>query len=960
MPIPNALLKLIEQNSPDVEGLDLTQSGITDDDIELLVDAMQNNTNLRSLKLSNDSFEVISTPWGMLIQSGDNTENNNSISLYGATLLAGLTTLEVLDISGNPIGDVGADSLAHSTSIRKLIANDCDITIAGKFKFLANKSLIALSVEGDKLSPDSTVDGYDMPIDEIVQLFVSVDPGIDGEILRASLVTENVDLKIQMLNYLNEKHGTGFHIENVIFSDYKNSLIRALYGLWSKQIEEVLFSNLQSYDPEAFQKKKLHRENEVLEDAIREAVDQENLADLTRLIPQLPEGINTYLVYGCTVLQCAVDANKPRIVEFLLDHGASLEVHAREYTPLFYAAQEGHYEAFKMLLNRGANITGEFYFNAETAFSIAAFKMNEKLFHILIRYKNYIEKLPQPCQKIAAEHQTHWKTLGWADLSKRPNEQISECDHTDSVWDRFGKDPTLTGEYSVNAIILQNNLTMLAKRLNDQELQIDLQRLTELANIYRLMHDKIAVIDKQKLLHEKNYFAAVGEQKVFQLHALESVDNNPQVANLAKAQMEAIVAQLNEELKHKKESDIDWSHYPKLFVAQYRGLHYYRHYFDDNQRRDHIFTSHLNRVAPAPAVYSMTSLLPTAHQKARESVLNENVQDLRDTLESFKHSGPVAVGGTTYQSVNAQLQELMSNNYVGYKDAVTKKQTPATQILFDKKAIGYPHYATSDLPQHTLRYGFGKKQIASLSQHRLHPDYDQTGKPKNQYLGKIYICLFTPLAMYRHRMQHVLGQHNRGLFNLKPTVAPERETGAPGGVESGYVFYEAVLQVPDFTEWKDEYRAEFGMDSVLFNIYRADLMQAKLASDRATKADKIIDFIIAHKEQQLLSLAQEAARQRGGYLIYRHNDREYGLTPEPIRGASYGVPLAETNLIQKVGDQRFNLANTTNAAAQLAIVPVAVHPSVLNPSQRKREREADHEQHPDLAPNNSKRPNNSL
>lgn len=936
MPIPNFFLEMIEQNSPDLEELDLTQSGITDDDIEVLVDAMQNNAYLKHLKLSNgrsrlSRFNPNVTTLDIIMGKPFGGPEQNAVTSRGVKLLMTLDKLQTLDISDNPIGDEGAHLLAKSNSLRELAVSNCDISVLGKFEFLANRLLTVLWVNG-------------------------VEPQIYIALLSESLLAEDSGAK-KISEYLHANYDADS------FEGFCANSIQVLQDLWEEKIEEVLYLNLQSGDPEVFQKEKLRRENQALEDAIREAIDQEDLENLTRLIPRLPQGINTHLVYGCTVLQCAVDTNKPRVVEFLLNHGASLEAHAREYTPLFDAAEKGYYEVFKLLLNRGANITGEFYFNAETAFSIAAFKMNENLIHILKRYERCIEQLPKPCQKMAGEHLTRWKTLGWADFSKSLIEQMMEDTDSDSdpAWIRFGKDPTLAGEYSVNALILQNNLTRLAKRLNDQELQIDLQRLTELANIYRLMHDKIAVIEKQKLLHEKNYFAALGELKVFQLHALESTDTTPQFANLAKAQLEAMVVQLNEELKHKKESDIDWSHYPKLFIAQYRGLHYYQHYFDANQRLDHVFTSHLNRVAPAPAVYSMTSLLPTEHQMARESVLNENVQDLRDTLESFKHSGPIAVGGTTYQSVNAQLQELMSNNYVGYKDAVTKKQTPATQILFDKKAIGYPHYATSDLPQHTLRYGFGKKQVASLSQHRLHPDYDQTGKPKNQYLGKIYICLFTPLAMYQHRMQHVLGLHNRLLFNLRDPVAPERETGAPGGVESGYVFYEAVLELPDFTEWKDDYGAEFGMNLALFNSYRASLMQAKLVNERAAIAEKIMDFIIAHKEQQLLILAQETAKQRGGYLIYRHNDREYGLTPEPIRGTSYGgIPQAEKNLMQGVGSQRFSVAHATTAVAQLAIAPVAVHPPVLNSSQKKRERDAGHDQHSDLTPKNSKKPNNSL
>lgn len=97
-------------------------------------------------------------------------------------------------------------------------------------------------------------------------------------------------------------------------------------------------------------------------------------------------------------------------------------------------------------------------------------------------------------------------------------------------------------------------------------------------------------------------------------------------------------------------------------------------------------------------------------------------------------------------------------------------------------------------------------------------------------------------------------------------------------------FYEACLQVPDFScRWDLNYREQFGINFSLFSNYKKDLAKASSSAQREQIEESIIDYVKAHKENELWEIAREEARARGGHLIYRHFDRQYGTSPEPIR-----------------------------------------------------------------------------
>jgi Leucine-rich repeat (LRR) protein len=123
MPIPAETLERIKKNDPTLTTLDLSFQEIDDDDIELLCDAMANNTKLTTLDLL-----------------------YNSIGPDGAKALARNTTLTSLDVSGNGIGPDGAEALANNTTLTTLNLTDNAIRLIGAKALANNTSLTTLKV----------------------------------------------------------------------------------------------------------------------------------------------------------------------------------------------------------------------------------------------------------------------------------------------------------------------------------------------------------------------------------------------------------------------------------------------------------------------------------------------------------------------------------------------------------------------------------------------------------------------------------------------------------------------------------------------------------------------------------------------------------------------------------------------------------------------------------------------
>ena len=369
------------------------------------------------------------------------------------------------------------------------------------------------------------------------------------------------------------------------------------------------------------------------------------------------------------------------------------------------------------------------------------------------------------------------------------------------------------------------------------------------------------------------------------------------------------VTNLNTELVGKDESALtpsQWSKYPFL-ICQYRGIHYFKDCFTDAQRKDHMETVHLNRLSVAPAVYYMLKstvgkpLFPANYQMARETDLDREKLEIREiwnTFKSMKDARAYWKGEKAKPFDNAALMmnERMATKYNTFKSEAKAGDNSFTAILKEKNVIGYPAYATSDLPLHALKYAYGLKKMADekpqtekLDSPRLRPDYLMDGTPRHPHLGKVYLAMFTPLQMLQHSVQHVAGAHDRRDLDVG-SIAFERESSALGAVQPEIVFYEEVLTVPDLSSYDSAEATNSGYTQSQWNKWKRWLNEAYSITDMPARTKvleemegRLLKDLVKVKSQLLLKIAVEEAAARGSYLVWRSYDQVYGIAPEVIR-----------------------------------------------------------------------------
>lgn len=607
---------------------------------------------------------------------------------------------------------------------------------------------------------------------------------------------------------------------------------------------------------------------------------------LTLADPAIVDPVNAD-IDGTSPLCEAVNTNNPAVASFLLDHGATIEQATRKYTPLFIAAEGGHYEAVRALLWRSCSLRGEFTFNNETPLSIAAFKL---------------------VVSVAAEIQgrlMHGLPSEIGEAYNNVREQAASIARRGGDWRAYGDDlHRLTfGRGREAAMVARACLALpnfVAHLKPSSELKARL-------DVYTLLHDNTLLVhpedEYQRLLSDDEYRAAGPLAQDYFAHLLPG-RITPAVKQ-SKAAMQSIVTQLSAELKASSEVDRAGVlvRHPKLFIAQWRGVHGYRKHFPTElQFEDWVRSSHLNRIAPAPAVYRMCQVNVGGDSQLRESEGKAKAHQLKGIVSAASPSSQF------------DLQKHMSKDYAGFLASINNDAEGTYLDLCNASAVGYPHFAASDLPYHALRYAGGLKPVESLVESRRWPEYTSTGKPSHPILGKIFIGLFSLQQYDQHRFVHV--STSLGYEHLGRYIAPERETSITGAVQDGRLFFEGIVWAPDFSRAHSAtLQKEFGFTEAQWQRHAA---MAKKKLDVTNKADvKEFDAMFAkvfeHQQQHLLLAAQDRAIACGGHLIFAHDKNTFALEPMQLDPKSGDIFARERKLMDTVGVERFRSESAAEA-----------------------------------------------
>lgn len=357
------------------------------------------------------------------------------------------------------------------------------------------------------------------------------------------------------------------------------------------------------------------------------------------------------------------------------------------------------------------------------------------------------------------------------------------------------------------------------------------------------------------------------------------------------------INRLNNELKSKDFKEIDWSEYPKFYIAYYRGIHFHRdsNKFDTKaKRKNYRKTSHIHRSVHTQANYQQLGLNPIKSMIARETKLQHANNKVPQLFDQFSQSGEIEDtwnsknGRLKYPSTTHLIHQRFTNSDQGFKQDLATGETSWAKAFRKQGISASPFCAVSRKPDHALLYAYGAKLMGGAKDQRLRPRFHQNGKPRHPYSGKVFVFMFTPKDLLQLKPFHVMDEHKKGNLNISSRIIGEGEVDFLGAIPQGYGFHEEVLQIPSFERYSNDYFNRYGISEGKFHKFKQLIAHSKLEEQprKTLKTDLMGNFgngrfgiLIRHKSEKLITIAGREARRRGGHLIYANNNTHYSLSP---------------------------------------------------------------------------------
>jgi hypothetical protein len=352
-----------------------------------------------------------------------------------------------------------------------------------------------------------------------------------------------------------------------------------------------------------------------------------------------------------------------------------------------------------------------------------------------------------------------------------------------------------------------------------------------------------------------------------------------------------------------KPETIHWTRYPDLYVAHWRGVHFYQDEFDEAGRLQFIQESQVGQ-----NVYAIGLLQKIKENSSidKHETLDEATVELIASFESLAVEKDVKL--STKVTSPSQLKAVIHRYLTEFEsvaDSLKKahstgdSEKPVAEnsqdrILWEAYAAfnvpGNPFVSTSSSIYHAMMYGSGAFKVGSKGPgHLLRPGYyhDEDKKamvPRNPILGKLYLILHSVPQLARSGAHSTQDMIKRREVNPSYRYAFENETIFPAFISGENVVYEWLIRVPtvyavdsatakaQFEPWYGpNFTKKFRMPSEWFT---------KLKNDASTTESELVKTLLKKKkkllanknppfsyEDEYLKKANELAASRRGVLI---------------------------------------------------------------------------------------------
>lgn len=683
------------------------------------------------------------------------------------------------------------------------------------------------------------------------------------------------------------------------------SRLEFLHDAYNYSLDEALDSKITEHLKSNQLRSGMLTEQDSLKEQAIDAALSGQTDKLRAILPQISNGANA--VGGEDhLLLCASQFGHEETVQYLLSCGAKVETHNthEQKTPLFVAAESGHDRVVFLLLRHAANMTGEFDFNQEDAVSIVIFKFRGLFDSALKKLKQ--DFLPSNLKAkigrlsiLNSEFSPRTETL-----IIRTNDKVQVVEQKQEPWIALGEHP-----HKHEMLILMAEIGSFLKSSDCFERESQQGQFIQWQEIAESLAKKLCIL-KQRTFELHGDTTPFHSPTNFQLTI--PVPDSEKLPRLTEEALIKLLEEINATIREVGIHAVEWDKYPRFFVAQHRGIHFYSHLFSKEQRDDFANTCHLNRDMTCSGTFEMSGSSVPEKQLTRESSLMAASDKLKRAARDLAETGPIQghwPGARLFPSGRALFQQRYSNSMPGFRGDLTTQGNLIYRVFNPLGVVKtVPVLSTADLPTHALRYAFGLKPDGTSKGKELNPNFSETFIPQEPCLGVFFTNLVSILEWEKSDPNQVIAMQANGVVDVSFRILYETETSFFGKLSQETNWLQTLIAVPSFDIYRKEYLSQYNLNLRTFN-----LCKRWLSKDAVSGLTKVLHRLADCQSQRIRELAQEEACRRGGYIVYRNEHGFYQLKPPTMSDINAARKASESSTSLKGKRPRSTSNEPSNA-----------------------------------------------
>lgn len=339
--------------------------------------------------------------------------------------------------------------------------------------------------------------------------------------------------------------------------------------------------------------------------------------------------------------------------------------------------------------------------------------------------------------------------------------------------------------------------------------------------------------------------------------------------------LDDVIKEINENLENDR--DVDLSKYPPLYIVNFRGVHFFRNFFDKAKRklvRKQIIETGFHESIYSAAIYELAGLavgesIDTEEKKSKIQKAREDIKKVFKKLESADNKSKAWYGEKkVHTKLIYQHYQRYVNTYEEFRAESLKKEHSCYKEF---PSTNNPYVSTADEAKHAVTYALGFK--STIAQGALRPSYQEDGSLKHPKVGYVQVILQKLGSFARYKPLMLSSLHASNIISIKYRTLNERETTFKGAISAKHIVSTAIMRFP---AWNKDYNKKFHPVKYGITNNGGSYTKMKSAFKNAASAEnkislgttKLVDNLVTFYADSLQKKAESIVADLGGYLVY--------------------------------------------------------------------------------------------